>query len=514
MRLPATSIGRVTSVGRYEILRELGRGGMATVYLAHQSDLDRDVALKELRLTEGPEREVARRFLREARLAGSFSHPNIVTVHDYFEQGGTPYIAMEYLPRGPLRPYVGQLSLAQVGGVLEGVLAGLAHAEERKVVHRDLKPENLMVTSQGGVKIADFGIAKATSEAQATASLTTAGTTLGTPRYMAPERALGQELGPWSDLYSVGVIAFELLVGRTPFHDTVEPMAVLLRQINDPIPPVNSLVPDVDQELSDWIERLLVKDPEQRTQAASQAWDTLEEILIDRLGPRWQRGSALPARPGDPGAVVPVSAPASMSSRARFSAAVTPVLAAVAGAESATAATIAPPTAGRRAAPRRRTPLAAGRLVLVALAAGDRRARRQPGAQRPDPVFVSGRRRAVGQRRAHRPDVRQVVLGTSRRRDQARRVLRELCPRPPRRGRRRRAARRGRDHRPGLPAGGERREAKRRQRLRRRRRRRPRRRTRDQTRPARSRRLPIRRPQRRRGRRRRALSGGCVGNVN
>jgi tRNA A-37 threonylcarbamoyl transferase component Bud32 len=366
MRAPATSILGVTSVGRvgrYKILRELGRGGMATVYLAHQTDLDRDVALKELRLTEGPEREVARRFLREARLAGSFSHPNIVTVHDYFEHGGTPYIAMEYLPRGPLRPYVGRLSLAQVGGVLEGVLAGLAHAEERCVVHRDLKPENLMVTSQGGVKIADFGIAKATSEATMTASLTTAGTTLGTPRYMAPERALGQELGPWSDLYSVGVIAFELLVGRTPFHDTVEPMAVLLRQINDPIPPVNSLVPDVDQGLSDWIGQLVVKDPEERTRAASSAWDTLEEILIDRLGPRWQRGSALPARPGDRGAPVPVPAP--MTSGARLASAVTPVLAAVAGG-STTAATIAPPTA--RTVRRRRRGPARGKLVLTALA--------------------------------------------------------------------------------------------------------------------------------------------------
>jgi tRNA A-37 threonylcarbamoyl transferase component Bud32 len=342
-RLAATSIGAVTSVGRYEILRELGRGGMATVYLAHQSDLDRDVALKELRLTEGPEREVARRFLREARLAGSFSHPNIVTVHDYFEQGGTPYIAMEYLPRGPLRPYVGKLALAQVGGVLEGVLAGLAHAEERKVVHRDLKPENLMVTSQGGVKIADFGIAKATSEAQATASLTTAGTTLGTPRYMAPERAMGQELGPWSDLYSVGVIAWELLVGRTPFADTIEPMAVLLRQINDPIPPVESLIPDVPPELSEWIEGLVEKDPEKRTQAASEAWDALDEILLDQLGARWQRSSGLPERPGDAPAPAPVQTPR----RTRFSSAITPVLPAAAAAAVAdmTAATIAPPTA-------------------------------------------------------------------------------------------------------------------------------------------------------------------------
>jgi tRNA A-37 threonylcarbamoyl transferase component Bud32 len=364
----ATTIGDVTSVGRvgrYELLRVIGRGGMATVYLAHQADLDREVALKELMLTQGPEREVARRFLREARLASSFSHPNIVTVHDYFEQGGTPYIAMEYLPRGPLRPYVGRLSLAQVGGVLEGVLAGLAHAEERRVVHRDLKPENLMVTSQGGVKIADFGIAKATSEATTMANLTTTGTTLGTPRYMAPERALGQELGPWSDLYSVGVIAFELLVGRTPFSETVEPMAVLLRQINDPIPPVKSLVPDVDQELSDWIERLLVKEPEQRTRSATEAWDPLEEILIDRLGPRWQRGSGLPARPGEESAPVPASS--TVSTRARLASAVTPKLAVAAVGSETTAATIAPRTV--RPTPRRRSAAARRRLVLVALTA-------------------------------------------------------------------------------------------------------------------------------------------------
>ena len=118
-------------VGRYEIVRTLGRGGMATVYLARQPGLERDVALKELRLFDGSEPQLARRFLREARLAGSLSHPNIVTVHDYFEHDGTAYIAMEYLPRGSLRPYVGHLSLAQVGGVLEGVLDGLACAEQR-----------------------------------------------------------------------------------------------------------------------------------------------------------------------------------------------------------------------------------------------------------------------------------------------------------------------------------------------------------------------------------------------
>jgi hypothetical protein len=283
----------VRAVGRYQIRREIGRGGMATVYLAYQPELDRDVALKELRLA--PEPGLARRFLREARLASALVHPSIVTVHDYFEAAGTPYIAMEYLPRGALRAHVGRLDLAQIGGVLEALLAGLAYAGARGVVHRDLKPENLMVTDQGRVKIADFGIAKATTSA--TVNLTTMGTTLGTPRYMAPERALGQDVTPASDLYSVGIIAFELLVGRTPFHDTVEPMAVLLRQINGPIPPVDSLVPDVGGALSAWVARLVAKSPGDRPPSAATAWDDLEEILIAQVGPRWSRGSALPARP-------------------------------------------------------------------------------------------------------------------------------------------------------------------------------------------------------------------------
>src|SRR4051812_4998784 len=131
---------------------------MASVYLARQPDLDRLVALKELRALRTLDPSAAQRFLREARLSGSFNHPSIVTVHDYFEQDGVPYIAMEYLARGSLRPFLRGLALAQTGGVLESVLAGLAHAEARHVVHRDVKPENLLVTDEGGVKVADFGI--------------------------------------------------------------------------------------------------------------------------------------------------------------------------------------------------------------------------------------------------------------------------------------------------------------------------------------------------------------------
>ena len=281
------------TVGRYEILREVGRGGMAMVYLARQTDLDRFVALKELGAFHASDPSFAQRFLRESRVAGSLSHPNIVTVHDYFEHDGTPYIAMEYVERGSLRPYVNRMNMAQIGGVLEGLLAGLTHAETHGIVHRDLKPENLMVTADGRVKIADFGIAKATTKMQTGAFLTATGTTVGTPTYMAPEQAMAQDIGPWTDLYSVGCMAFELFTGNVPFHDSDAPMAILLRHVNEPIAPVKSIRPEVDPRISDWIEQLLVKDPTQRTQSAQDAWDEFEEIMLGLLGPRWRREARL-----------------------------------------------------------------------------------------------------------------------------------------------------------------------------------------------------------------------------
>ena len=284
------------TVGRYEILREVGRGGMAMVYLARQTDLDRFVALKELAAFHASDASFAQRFLRESRVAGSLSHPNIVTVHDYFEHDGTPYIAMEYVERGSLRPFVGHMSLAQIGGVLEGLLAGLAQAEQHGIVHRDLKPENLMVTSEGRVKIADFGIAKATNQMQTGAFLTATGTTVGTPTYMAPEQAMAQDIGPWTDLYSVGCMAFEMFTGKVPFHDSDAPMAILLRHVNEEIAPVKSIDPTVDQGISDWIEQLLIKDPKERTQSANEAWDEFEELIIGLLGPRWRRSARLSAR--------------------------------------------------------------------------------------------------------------------------------------------------------------------------------------------------------------------------
>src|SRR3954451_6820513 len=203
---PTFQTGSRTVAG-YEVLQKLGEGGMADVYLARQIDLERLVALKELRALRGSDTALAKRFLREARMAGSLSHPNIVTVYDYIVSEDTPFIAMEYMERGSLRPWVGRMSLAQVGGVFEGVLGGLAYAGARGIVHRDIKPENVMIGADGRVKIADFGIAKARDTFQTTTALTADGTALGTPNYMAPEQAAAEDVSPRTDLYAVGVMA-------------------------------------------------------------------------------------------------------------------------------------------------------------------------------------------------------------------------------------------------------------------------------------------------------------------
>ena len=253
------------------------------------------MALKELSSFHALDPAIAERFSREARVVGSLNHANVATVFESFEHAGTPYIAMEYLERGSLRPLMRSLSPAQMIGVLEGLLAGLAHAHARGVVHRDLKPENLLVTSGGSVKIADFGIAKAYNQVWTAHYRTATGMAIGTPAYMAPEQAMGRDVGPWTDLYATGVIGYELLTGNTPFHDLHEPMAVMLHHISEPIPPVASVRADADERLAQWVEWLLAKTPAERPPSAVAAWEALEEIAVELLGPMWRRQARLPA---------------------------------------------------------------------------------------------------------------------------------------------------------------------------------------------------------------------------
>jgi serine/threonine protein kinase len=285
-------VGR--TVGNYEVLDEIGRGGMGVVYLARQRGLERQVALKALHGATGLARRAGEALVKESRLAGSLSHANIVTVHEYLEEEGVPYIAMEYVPRGSLRPWVGCMSIAQLAGVLEDLLAGLSAVAPSGIVHRDLKPENVMVTADGHVKIADFGIAKATQNVGAIGVTSTpSGVTVGTPAYMAPEQALCEEVGPWTDLYSIGIMAYEHLVGHLPFHDASTPMAMLLCHVREPVPAPADVDDRIDEALSAWVSRLLVKDPARRTQDPAMAWEQLEEIAITRLGAKWRRGCRL-----------------------------------------------------------------------------------------------------------------------------------------------------------------------------------------------------------------------------
>ena len=280
-------------VGRFDLLEVIGRGGAAVVYLAVQRDLQRHVALKELAPFHLADASFAERFVAESRLAGAMNHANVVTVHEYFEDGSVPYIAMEYLPHGSLRQYIGGLTTAQIAGVLEGVLAGLSHGEAHKIVHRDLKPENLLVAVDGRVKIADFGVARAYSKAATRNVVTVAGTTIGTPAYMSPEQALGGDLTPATDLYSLGVVAWELFTGEVPFDETDTPVAVLYRHVHEPVPSVRTVAPDVDEAIAEWLERMLAKRPEDRFQSADEAWVALEDVVLELLGPRWRREARL-----------------------------------------------------------------------------------------------------------------------------------------------------------------------------------------------------------------------------
>ena len=279
----------VERVGNYEIVRMLARGGMAVVFLVRQPALDREVVLKRLDL-ESDDPTLAQRFVMEAQLAATLDHPNIVTLFDFFEHDGVPYIAMEYVAGGSLRGLIGSLTMPQVFGIVEGILAGLGHAEHHGISHRDLKPENVLLTRRGAAKIADFGIARAYNSL--THRLTTSGMAIGTPAYMAPEQATNDPIGPYTDLYALGVIAYELLAGRPPF-DSGTPVGVLYRHVHERPVPLEQLLPRPRPDLCAWVEWLLQKAPAERPQSAAEAWNALEEIAVGELGPYWRRDAAV-----------------------------------------------------------------------------------------------------------------------------------------------------------------------------------------------------------------------------
>jgi eukaryotic-like serine/threonine-protein kinase len=260
---------------RYELAETLGAGGMARVVAAYDRRLRRRVAIKLVReeLTADPtSRE---RLLREARAAAGLQHPNTVAVHDVGEQDGQAYIVLELVEGGTLADRLrerGPLPAAEVAAIGAAVLAALQAAHERGLVHRDVKPANVLLPAAGGVKLADFGIAKALDAV--TADLTATGQVLGTPRYLAPEQVAGRPATPASDLYSLGAVLYECLAGQPPF-DAETAIAVALAHQQQPVPPLAERAVDAPVTLTRAIERALAKDPDQRPADAARMREDL-----------------------------------------------------------------------------------------------------------------------------------------------------------------------------------------------------------------------------------------------
>ncbi len=264
--------------GRYEIIKELGKGGMGVVYQAHDPQIDRPVALKVLRVDRVVNEEFVSRFFKEAKFIGRLSHPNIVTVYDVGRDHGTIYIAMEYLQGQAFNEVIrsGRLNVEEIIDIALQVAHALGYAHNKGIVHRDIKPSNIILTDEGGVKLTDFGIARA--EDSNAAQQTQTGVILGTPFYMSPEQVMGKRIDGRSDLFSLGVVLYELIVGRKPFEG--DHFTAIFRAITDDIP-VAPLKIDtsIPQSLSDLIMKALSKNPDERFQTGKEMGDALKTCL-------------------------------------------------------------------------------------------------------------------------------------------------------------------------------------------------------------------------------------------
>jgi len=263
-------------VGRYQIVELLGRGGMAEVYKAYQQSLDRYVAIKLMHTFLSEDSDFFERFNREAKNVAALRHPNIIQIHDFDHEGKTYYMVMEFVDGGTLKDRLEQLArqgqripLNEAVGIIKDVGSALSYSHKRGMIHRDIKPANVMIDSNGRVILTDFGIAKMLSGAKFTAS----GSILGTPSYMAPEQGLGQPGDARADIYSLGVLLYQLSTGRLPY-DADTPVAVILKHVNEQLPPPRTINPNTPQSVENIIVRALAKDPAHRYQ-------TVEEMLAD-----------------------------------------------------------------------------------------------------------------------------------------------------------------------------------------------------------------------------------------
>ena len=253
--------------GRYRLVRRIASGGMGSVWEAEDTILHRRVAVKALSEALAEDRRFLERFRREARATAGLSHPNVAGVFDYGEDGGRPYIVMELIEGETLAERLrrhGRLPWRKAVAIMEPVASALGAAHEAGIIHRDVKPGNIMIARNGDVKVMDFGIAAATWALP----LTTTSAAMGTATYISPEQASGQGVSPQSDVYSLGVVLYEMLTGRPPFTGET-PLALAMAHLHDTPPPVGQLAPDVPEPVASACEQALAKDPSARPATAA-----------------------------------------------------------------------------------------------------------------------------------------------------------------------------------------------------------------------------------------------------
>ncbi len=297
----------ISHLGRYEIISELGQGAMGVVYKARDPLIDRVVAIKTINLSLAldEKEEYEARFYQEARAAGRLSHHNIVTIYDVGKSGDVAYIAMEFLEGRELRDILNEkrvLPVDQVIDIVAQVAEGLAYAHERGIVHRDVKPSNIMVAHDGHVKITDFGIARMASAAVRTQT----GMVLGSPKYMSPEQVVGKVTDQRSDIFSLGIMLYEMLTGRAPF--TGENINAIMYQTLNAVPPQpSSQNPAVPEMLNFIVAKALVKEMEDRYQSAR---ELANDLRACRASVRGQAPIAAPVSSAAPVGALGESMPA------------------------------------------------------------------------------------------------------------------------------------------------------------------------------------------------------------
>jgi serine/threonine protein kinase len=281
------------SLGRYHVLEQLGEGGMAIVYKAFDTRLEREVAVKVIRMERlAPEiaEKTFKRFDREAKALAKLNHPNIMRIIDYGEHEGYPYLVMEYLPGGTLKKHTQSAQLIpweQSVEILIPVAEALDYAHKKNIIHRDVKPANILLNETGQPLLTDFGIAKIMEE-DVTMDLTGTSVGIGTPEYMAPEQGLGKPADARTDIYSLGIVFYELITGRKPYRaDT--PMAVMLKKATEPLPRPSAFVPNLPKKVEQFLLKALAKDPENRYASMAEFILALEKLKTETAPAKIER---------------------------------------------------------------------------------------------------------------------------------------------------------------------------------------------------------------------------------